>query len=109
MTDDRKNRSWFIHSRRPYICKTMTESSLQQLARTAAYIKSSYSTEPSVGIVLGSGIGGLISEIDVEYRVAYADIPDFPVSTVKGHSGELIFGKMAGKTVVAMAGRFHYY
>ncbi len=87
----------------------MTESSLQQLAKTAAFIKSSYPKEPVVGIVLGSGIGGLSSEIEVEYRVSYADIPDFPVSTVKGHSGELIFGKMNGKTVVAMAGRFHYY
>ncbi len=64
---------------------------------------------PPVGIVLGSGIGNLAREIDIEFQVEYSRIPDFPVSTVKGHSGELIFGRMGGKRVVAMAGRFHYY
>ena len=64
---------------------------------------------PTVGIVLGSGLGNFIDEIEVEKEVAYADIPHFPVSTVEGHKGKLVFGKLGGKNVVAMAGRFHYY
>jgi purine-nucleoside phosphorylase len=62
-----------------------------------------------VGIVLGSGLGSFTAEIEVESEITYADIPHFPVSTVKGHSGKLIFGTLSGKKVVAMAGRFHYY
>lgn len=73
------------------------------------FIKTLYSTEPQVGIVLGSGLGSFTSEIEVEKEISYNEIPHFPVSTVEGHSGKLIFGKMAGKPVVAMAGRFHYY
>lgn len=87
----------------------MTESQIRKLQRTAEFIKKSYPFEPSVGIVLGSGIGNLSSEIEIEYQVDYASIPEFPVSTVAGHSGQLIFGKMEGKRIVAMAGRFHYY
>lgn len=87
----------------------MTENEMGKLEGTAAFIQRYYPWESAVGIVLGSGIGNLSREIDIEYKVEYGQIPDFPVSTVKGHSGELIFGRMAGKRVVAMAGRFHYY
>lgn len=87
----------------------MTESQISNLQHTARFIKKSYPHEPSVGIVLGSGIGNLSNEIEIEFQADYASIPDFPVSTVKGHSGQLIFGKLEGKRVVAMAGRFHYY
>lgn len=87
----------------------MTENEIGKLEGTAAFIKKLYPHESPVGIVLGSGIGNLAREIDIEYQVEYSRIPDFPVSTVKGHSGELIFGRMGGKRVVAMAGRFHYY
>ncbi|HCL83367.1 MAG TPA: purine-nucleoside phosphorylase, partial [Chitinophagaceae bacterium] len=87
----------------------MTENQIRNLQRTADFIKKSYPHEPSVGIVLGSGIGNLSKEIEIEFQVDYASIPDFPVSTVAGHSGQLIFGKMEGKRIVAMAGRFHYY
>jgi purine-nucleoside phosphorylase len=87
----------------------MTENEISQLERTAAFIKKSYPFESTVGIVLGSGIGNLAQEIEIEYRVEYSRIPDFPLATVKGHSGELIFGRMGGKRVVAMAGRFHFY
>src|SRR5688500_3319704 len=62
-----------------------------------------------VGIILGTGIVGLVNEISAEHVIAYDTIPDFPVSTVEGHSGKLIFGKLGGKNVVAMQGRFHYY
>ena len=65
--------------------------------------------EPEVGIILGPGLGGFVDSIDVEYRLDYKDIPEMPVSTVEGHKGYLIFGKVAGRNVVAMQGRFHYY
>ncbi len=87
----------------------MTETQIGHLRQTADFIKKSYPHEPTVGIVLGSGIGNLSKEIDIEFQLDYASIPDFPVSTVKGHSGQLIFGKLEGKRIVAMAGRFHYY
>src|SRR4051812_10484617 len=64
---------------------------------------------PSVGIILGTGLGGLVKEINVEFTIPYTDIPDFPLSTVEGHSGKLIFGELGGKKVVAMQGRFHFY
>ena len=65
--------------------------------------------KPEVGIILGTGLGGFVDSIDVEYRLEYKDIPNMPVSTVEGHKGCLIFGKVAGRNVVAMQGRFHYY
>ena len=65
--------------------------------------------QPEVGIILGTGLGGFVDAIDVEYRLDYKDIPNMPVSTVEGHKGCLIFGKVAGRKVVAMQGRFHYY
>lgn len=64
---------------------------------------------PEIGIVLGSGLGGLANGITVQHEIPYADIPNFPVSTVKGHKGQLLFGTIAGKRVVAMQGRFHFY
>lgn len=65
--------------------------------------------QPEVGIILGTGLGGFVDSIDVEYRLEYKDIPNMPVSTVEGHKGCLIFGTVAGRKVVAMQGRFHYY
>ena len=82
---------------------------LQKIELAVAFIKNLYNQTPVVGIVLGSGLGSFIGEIKIEKEIAYADIPHFPVSTVKGHSGKLIFGELSGKKVVAMAGRFHYY
>jgi purine-nucleoside phosphorylase len=64
---------------------------------------------PQVGVILGTGLGGLVKEITVEYTLPYNEIPNFPVSTVEGHSGKLIFGELGGKKVMAMQGRFHYY
>jgi purine-nucleoside phosphorylase len=62
-----------------------------------------------VGIILGTGLGGLVNEIDIEHEINYEDIPHFPLSTVESHSGKLILGKINGKNVVAMQGRFHFY
>jgi purine-nucleoside phosphorylase len=87
----------------------MTENQVRNLRKTAEFIKKTYPHEPSIGIVLGSGIGNFAREIDIELQLEYASIPDFPVSTVKGHSGQLIFGKLEGRRVIAMAGRFHFY
>jgi purine-nucleoside phosphorylase len=87
----------------------MTERQIRNLQQTADFIKKSYPHNPSVGIVLGSGIGNLSKEIDIEFQLDYSSIPEFPISTVEGHSGHLIFGKLEGKRIVAMAGRFHYY
>jgi purine-nucleoside phosphorylase len=87
----------------------MATDLLQQLNETVLYLQKQYSQKPGIGIVLGSGLGNFIDEIDVEKEVAYSDIPHFPVSTVEGHKGKLVFGKLNGKLVVAMAGRFHFY
>jgi purine-nucleoside phosphorylase len=73
------------------------------------YIQTRYKDVPKVGIVLGSGLGSFTDEITIESEIPYSDIPHFPVSTVEGHSGKMIFGSLSGKKVVAMAGRFHYY
>lgn len=82
---------------------------IKEINNAVEFIKSKYSIEPSIGIVLGSGLGSFTDEIEVEFELMYSNIPHFPVSTVEGHSGKLIFGNLSGKKVVAMAGRFHYY
>lgn len=65
--------------------------------------------QPEIGIILGTGLGGLVKEIETQFVIPYEEIPNFPVSTVEGHSGKLIFGLLGGKKVVAMQGRFHFY
>jgi purine-nucleoside phosphorylase len=87
----------------------MGKTILTQVEETVAFLKKEYDKTPEAGIVLGSGLGDFASQIEIEKEVPYKDIPHFPVSTVQGHSGKLIFGKLSGKTVVAMAGRFHFY
>lgn len=82
---------------------------LQQLQETTSFIRSRYAHIPQVGIVLGSGLGNFAQEINVEHEISYNDIPHFPVSTVEGHHGKLLFGELSGKKVVVMAGRFHFY
>jgi purine-nucleoside phosphorylase len=82
---------------------------LSKINEAVTYIKSLYDQKPVAGIVLGSGLGSFTGEIKTEKEIPYSDIPHFPVSTVEGHSGKLIFGELGGKKVVAMAGRFHYY
>jgi len=82
---------------------------IQNLQETVAYIRSKVSTEPTSGIILGSGLGNLANEIVADIEIPYNEIPHFPVSTVLGHKGRLIFGSLNGKKVLVMAGRFHYY
>jgi purine-nucleoside phosphorylase len=81
----------------------------QTLAETLSYLKNNYSHAPQVGIVLGSGLGNFIDEVTVEKEISYSDIPHFPLSTVEGHRGKLVFGNLNGKKIVCMAGRFHFY
>jgi purine-nucleoside phosphorylase len=82
---------------------------LDQIKKTTAFIQSKIALIPEIGIILGSGLGNLVTEIEIEHILPYETIPHFPLSTVEGHSGKLIFGKLSGKNVVAMQGRFHYY
>jgi len=83
---------------------------LENIQQTTLYIKSRIGDfEPEMGIILGTGLGGLVTEIEVEKQLMYSNIPDFPISTLEFHSGKLIFGTLAGKKVVAMQGRLHYY
>ncbi|MBI4649153.1 MAG: purine-nucleoside phosphorylase [Bacteroidia bacterium] len=82
---------------------------LQEVRKTVSFIKKRVKIEPEVGIILGTGLGGLVKEIDIHHVLKYEEIPNFPVSTVEGHSGKLIFGFLGGKKVIAMQGRFHYY
>lgn len=82
---------------------------LEKINEAVSFIQQQYSKKPQVGIVLGSGLSNFTKEITIEKEISYSDIPHFPISTVEGHSGKLIFGQLGGKTVVCMAGRFHYY
>jgi len=83
---------------------------LNNIQETAKYIKTRIGDfEPEIGIILGTGLGGLVREIEIEKQLMYSNIPDFPISTLEFHSGKLIFGRLAGKNVVAMQGRLHYY
>lgn len=87
----------------------MSEHILDQINESLRFIKTKIHTQPVTGIILGTGLGGLTKHIHNSISIAYGDIPNFPVSTVEGHSGHLIFGQLGGKAVVAMQGRFHYY
>lgn len=82
---------------------------LEKIIETANYLKSRMHTQPETAIILGTGLGSLANEITDKYEVMYQDIPNFPISTVEGHSGKLIFGKLGNKDIMAMQGRFHFY
>ncbi len=81
----------------------------EQIREAAQAIKAVDSAEPAVGVVLGTGLGGLAEKIDVAARIPYEKIPHFPTSTVHAHAGELLLGTLGGKRVIALSGRFHYY
>ncbi|HEV7333579.1 MAG TPA: purine-nucleoside phosphorylase [Flavisolibacter sp.] len=80
-----------------------------KLVEASQFLRSYHTTDAKIGVVLGSGLGNFTQEIHVEHQIPYENIPHFPVSTVEGHHGKLIFGTIAGKPVIAMAGRFHFY
>jgi purine-nucleoside phosphorylase len=82
---------------------------LEKIKATAHYISEKSGIHPDTAIILGTGLGGLVQEIDISLVIPYEEIPGFPVSTVDGHEGKLIFGKLGKKEILAMQGRFHYY
>ncbi len=85
------------------------DRTILQLEDTLSFLAPKVQTAPKIGLILGSGLGGLVEEIDSPQNVPYAEIPGFPVSTVEGHTGQLVFGSLRGQAVVAMQGRFHFY
>lgn len=87
----------------------MEATYIQKIEAAVQYIQDRYARRPQVGIILGTGLGKLVNEIEIEEEINYEDIPHFPISTVETHSGKLILGKLEGRQVVAMKGRFHYY
>ena len=82
---------------------------LKKIKETSTFIQAVTGVKADVGIILGTGLGGLVNEIRILKTIDYVDIPNFPVSTVDGHKGQLIFGKLGGRNVLAMQGRFHFY
>ena len=82
---------------------------LDQINQATDFIEKTIDKPINIGIILGTGLGGLVEEIEIDATISYKDIPHFPVSTVESHEGKLIFGTLGGKNVMAMQGRFHYY
>lgn len=82
---------------------------MSKIQDAVTFIRSKHKKEAEVGVVLGSGLGGFTEHLDISSEIQYSEIPHFPISTVEGHSGKLILGKMGEKEVIVMAGRFHYY
>ena len=82
---------------------------LEKIKETFHFIKEKTNFEPEIGIILGSGLGGLVNKISAKHSLSYSEIKNFPVSTVKGHGGKLILGTLNGKKIIAMQGRFHFY
>lgn len=82
---------------------------LENIKETASFIKDEVGQLPKTAVILGTGLGDLVNHIEITKELQYKDIPNFPVSTVEGHSGKLIFGNLGGKYIMAMQGRFHYY
>ncbi len=80
-----------------------------KIAEALAFLNEKWPVVPQVGLILGTGLGKLADEIEADVRIPYADIPHFPTSTVESHTGQLVCGKLRGRSVVAMEGRFHYY
>ena len=97
-----------------YVCPLIliymsSKKVLKELNEAVKFLQKQYKHTPKAGVVLGSGLSSFTDEIEIEKEVAYGDIPHFPVSTVEGHKSKMIFGRLGGKMVVAMAGRFHFY
>lgn len=87
----------------------MERTYLQKIKDSAAFIKEKVGTIPETAVILGTGLGELVNHIQISHELDYHSIPDFPVSTVEGHSGKMIFGTLGQKYIMAMQGRFHYY
>ncbi len=90
-------------------CKLTSDEHLRRIDEAVDHVRGRYDGDPELGIVLGTGLGALVDDIDIEEAIDYEGIPHFPVSTVESHSGRLIFGRLEGRAVMAMQGRFHFY
>lgn len=84
-------------------------NTFEKIGEAAEFLKPYNTANARIGVVLGSGLGNFVKEIQVQHEIPYEKIPHFPVSTVQGHSGKLLFGTIAGKPIIAMSGRFHFY
>jgi purine-nucleoside phosphorylase len=82
---------------------------LKKIKETVEYLETKILNKPEIGIILGTGLGGLVNEISIRHTIPYEFIPNFPVSTVEGHHGQLLSGTMGGRNIIALQGRFHYY
>jgi purine-nucleoside phosphorylase len=82
---------------------------LEKIKATSSFIEGTLKARPDTAIILGTGLGGLVEDIEILNTLPYSEIPNFPVTTVDGHMGQLIHGKLGGKEVLVMQGRFHYY
>lgn len=82
---------------------------MNKIDQSISYIKGKIEHEPTIGLILGSGLGSLADKIEKPRTIKYKDIPNFPISSVEGHKGQLVIGELAGKKVIAMQGRFHFY
>ena len=82
---------------------------LEKIKATSSFVEERFNARPETAIILGTGLGGLVEDIDVLQTLPYSEIPNFPVTTVDGHMGQLIYGRLGGKEVLVMQGRFHYY
>jgi purine-nucleoside phosphorylase len=109
MTSSVKSRSLDFARDDSRYAPSPTAHTLEAVEAAAEVVRAQFSAAPDVAIVLGTGLGGLAKEIDAQVSISYADIPGFPLSTVESHAGRLLCGTLAGKTVVAMQGRFHRY
>lgn len=87
----------------------MEKTMLDKIKETSSFIRTKVEKMPDVAVILGSGLGNLADNMDITSEIDYHEIPNFPVSTVAGHAGKLIFGYLGGKYIMAMKGRFHYY
>lgn len=87
----------------------MEKNMLDLIRETSAFIREKVGEMPDTAVILGTGLGDLVNQIEISNELDYHNIPNFPVSTVEGHSGKLIFGRLNGKYIMAMQGRFHYY
>lgn len=84
-------------------------SYIQKIKESTEFIENKIMDKPNIGLILGSGLGGLADKIENPIKINYSDIPNFPISTVEGHAGQLVIGKLGDQNVIAMQGRFHYY
>ena len=87
----------------------MEKTYLEKIKETSSFIRDAVGEIPEIAVILGTGLGDLVNHIEIRKELDYHTIPNFPISTVEGHSGKLIFGMLGGKYIMAMQGRFHYY